>query len=299
MAYINGDKILFSAKITGKPAIIHCDTALPTTDISTTAFYEFEDKIHWYDGEWHTLGEDDIEVQEVVADENSVNGTNYVQGTPGIVALYNRSGGLRYEELRDNSGKTYGKRLQIAAADLSKNTSGDWNSMNNPIVPGNFRKALERYTQTDPNYDGSDGFQSSNLPPSLTAMRDYVAANSTLFNLKVKILEKGQSFTLKPSTIALVNPYSAVFAGVSSETNANVTLSISDMALIFATDTMSSAGVMHPAGDRYRCSLIYVDSVLPKSFHQGFYTKNPCTITNNNDGKAYVYYVSRYSQDDE
>lgn len=240
------------------------------------------------------------ESHEVVPDENSVNNSNFKQGTPGTVALYNRSGGLRYEVLRDNAGNSYGKRLQVAAADLSSTTSGDWQSMNNPIVPGNFRKALERYTQSDPyRTDTTTGFVGANLPPTLTAMREYVATNATLFNLKVKVLEKGQSFTLKPSTIALVNPYSAVFKGLSSEDSTNVTIDLSGVALIFATDIMNSSGAMSPTGDRYRCSLIYLDSVIPKSFHQGFYTKNPCTITNNNDGKAYVYYVSRYSQDGE
>ena len=59
MAYINKKNILFSAKVTGRRAIIHCETGLPTTDIDTTSFYEFEGEIYWYDGEWHKLGEDE------------------------------------------------------------------------------------------------------------------------------------------------------------------------------------------------------------------------------------------------
>lgn len=57
MAYINGNKILFSPVIrTGGNAIIDV-SSLPTTDINANAFYRTSEGIFWYDGEWHNIAD--------------------------------------------------------------------------------------------------------------------------------------------------------------------------------------------------------------------------------------------------
>lgn len=240
-------------------------------------------------------------IPEVIPDQGSVNGS-FQEGKAGAVALYNRSSGLRYDELTDNNGKSYGKRLQIAAATEEEINAGI--SMNNPIVPGRFAYALSNFLpQITPEVvqsfikggvigDFSDGTEGM-YPVAGNDIRKYIESVVGKLGLEVavEVFTKNQVWEMPPSTLAVVAPYKATFTGTDNENgNSTHTINLTDVTVLFSTGKVNNENVMDSGSDCYRCMAIYKGTLTYSSSHKR-YKLGSIKITNTDAGNMYVYYL--------
>ena len=220
----------------------------------------------------------------VTADQGSVNGTNYVEGTPGVVALYNRSCGLEIRELKDNAGKSYGPRLHVACATTDEINSGN---QNNPIAINNFAYAMKKKS-----YQGSlDSLSDAdkNLPPSADVVKAALSAMG--FKVKLKILNPGQSFALPPSSFVLVAPYSAQFKGTPEYNGDPHTIDLSGVSFLWVTERLGTDMTANANGAYYRCMILTPSGISLSSKHY-LYNTGAYIYNNHSSGKTYIYYVT-------
>ena len=150
MAIINGQEVSFQGPLflpvgANSYGIIECDT-LPTSDIKTGLFYRTPSGMFWNDGaSWHQA----VDTNRIVVAATGSEGTSdFVESVPGLVKLYNPSGGLRI----------HNDRLIIAGASKSDiSLPQAERSVNKPITPSvlDFAikqaliKSSESYSATD------------------------------------------------------------------------------------------------------------------------------------------------------
>lgn len=220
----------------------------------------------------------------VVPDPGNRNDVPFVPGTPGLVALYNRSSGLELRDLKSDDGVNYGPRLHVACANKDEI---DLNNVNNPLSPYYLAYAMKKRTKKEDllTVTGDD----LNLPPSVSAV--LAALKSTGFKVNLKLLAPKQSFTLPPSTFALISPYSAQFKGTPNSGGDPSTIDLSGITLLWVTDKLNADMVMDANGAYYRCMILTPSGISLSSKH--YLYRTGCQIYNNHSsGTTYVYYVT-------
>jgi hypothetical protein len=286
MAYINNKEILFSPRITGMKALIHCAGGLPTVDINTNSFYEFEGNLYWYDEEWHTLGEGGT-TDLVVPAQGSRGNANFKESIPGLIKLYNESAGINIDE--------YGQ-LGIAAAtnqDISIGTS-----MRKPIVPKTMKYAMQSNSFNGNLANISPTSEDANTPVGAFTVADFILKN--LINFKLYKIPRGEMFEIKPGMMALVLPYGDYTLSLHESETSSAKVSNMGATVVMATDwgaeeeDTNCFWVACMSAKTYK--VLGVEIPTMGSNHTK-YTSN-CYIKNNDTGTsgtgyAYVYYISR------
>lgn len=261
----------------------------------------------------------------VQPDQGSSSDTSFKPGTPGLVALYNISGGLRLNNITDpNTGETY-PRLMIAAADDADIAAAI--SVNKPIVPANFQKMLERVfedtlnkyiTQALDTYltevlitktvsvMSASGPTEEQLPPtSYSVQYELNKILNTLgalsgFNVKCQKVLKGETWNVPPSTLALVSTYGCQFSGFDVYSNGTSTISFSNIGIIMnaapmAVNTATGEEVMDPNGNVSRCFAANI-SIGATSRNMAYKLGTPKIVNNyagsSGSGATYIYYVT-------
>lgn len=262
----------------------------------------------------------------VVPDQGSSSNASFVAGTPGLIALYNTSGGLRLQAITDpNTGETY-PRLMIAAAE-DVDMVNDNLSANKPIVPRNFEKMLNKVFETTlENYIANaldkhlvdvlitktvnvmtaSGPEEEPLPP--TAYSVQLELNKILgslgalsgFNVKCEKVPKGGSWDVPPSTLALVSTYGCQFSGYDVYSNSTSAISFSNIGIIMnsapmSVNTTTAEEVMDPNGNASRCFSANL-SISATSRNMAYKLGTPKIVNNytgsSGSGATYVYYVT-------
>lgn len=293
MAYINGQEILFSPRISitgngsGIDAILPVES-LPTENISTKHFYRTSDGVYWYDGEnWHELGECGIG-DIVVPAQGSRGNSNFVESIPGLVKLYNESAGLSLDE--------YGQLGIVAATttDIDKEES-----LRKPIVPKTMRHAMRRYSYKASALEGLyPGDEDEYLPIAAITAKNFVLKNA--LNFKLYKIPRGEMFEVKPGMMALVLPYGDYTLSLHESETSSAKVSKMGATVVMATDWGADAEdgncfwVACMSAKTY--NVLGVEIPTMGSNHTK-YTQN-CYIKNNDTGTsgtgyAYVYYISR------
>lgn len=220
----------------------------------------------------------------VVPDQGNRNDVPFAQGTPGVVALYNRSSGLELRELTSDAGVNYGPRLHVACATTGEIDSGN---QNNPIAINNFAYAMKKKS-----YQGSlDSVSDADkkLPPSAEVVKNALSAMG--FKVKLKILSSGQSFTLPPSSFVLVAPYTAQFKGTPEYNGDPSTIDLSGVSFLWVTEKLGTDMTANANGAYYRCMILTPSGISLSSKH--YLYRTGCQIYNNHSsGKTYIYYVT-------
>ena len=273
MAFINGQKVLFSAMINRSDAIIDCET-LPTQDINAKSFYRTPDGIYWHDGEWHKVIEDD---DIVVPDTNTSE-----RGTAGLVHMYNESSGLRLDP---------DKRICIASATNDEVTAGV--SFNKPIVPAVMKHAVRVNSYKDDLAQIDASSEDANTPAGAFAVKDFVLKNA--LNFKLHKIPRGGTIEVTPGMMALILPYGD-YTLSAHKADGTTVASKMGATIVMATDW----GADEHDANNYWVALMYVKSatIMPTmSSNHTSYT-DICYIKNNDSGSsgsgfAYVYYIER------
>lgn len=220
----------------------------------------------------------------VVPDKGNRNDVPFVSGTPGTIALYNRSSGLELRDLKSDTGVNYGPRLHVACANQDEI---DVNNVNNPVSPYYFAYAMKKRTYKGAVSSVPDA--DKDLPPSVGVVKDALSAMG--FKINLKLLAPKQSFTLPPSTFALVSPYSAQFKGTPNSGGDPSTIDLSGITLLWVTDKLNADMAMDANGAYYRCMLLTPSGISLSSKH--YLYRTGCQIYNNHSsGTTYVYYVT-------
>lgn len=264
----------------------------------------------------------------VQPDQGSSSDASFKPGTPGLVALYNISGGLRLNNITDpNTGETYPRLMIAAADDADIAVEPDKFSVNKPIVPANFQKMLERVfedtlnkyiTQALETYltevlitktvsvMSASGPTEERLPPtSYSVQYELNKILNTLgalsgFNVKCKRVLKGETWNVPPSTLALVSTYGCQFSGFDVYSNGTSTISFSNIGIIMnaapmAVNTATGEEVMDPNGNASRCFAANL-SISATSRNMAYKLGTPKIVNNysgsSGSGATYIYYVT-------
>ena len=256
-------------------------------------------------------------IPEMVADSGSVSDSSFKPGVLGGIRIYNKSGGLRYDDLT-NGGKNYGKRLQIAAAEPSDmkfkaDGTAENVSANKPIVPANMDTALSiflpRIATTVAQSiatKGATGDFSDNMagmaPASSYAVKQFVHSMLSTVGIKVRCLKLpiGKTCTIPPSTLALVAPYTAKFSGYDVYTKKTESITFSNIGIIMNSAPMSYNGATgeewdNPDGEATRCFAAHIS--LNATSRNLMCDKTTVKIQNTDSGSSgsgatYIYYIS-------
>ena len=223
-------------------------------------------------------------IPSVTPDRSNRNDVPFVSGTPGVVALYNRSSGLELRELISDAGVNYGPRLHVACATTDDIKGGN---QNNPIAINNFAYAMKMKS-----YQGSlDSLPDADkdLPPSADVVRAALSAMG--FKVKLKILNSGQSFALPPSSFVLVAPYSAQFKGTPEYNGDPSTIDLSGVSFLWVTEKLGADMTANANGAYYRCMILTPSGISLSSKHY-LYRTGAYIYNNHSSGKTYIYYVT-------
>ena len=212
--------------------------------------------------------------QLVVPDVDSNN-----RGTPGLMAMYNRSSGLRLDE--------HG-RVCIAAATEAEVAAGA--SMNNPIVPGVMAYAMAMNTFKD-DLNSATG-TNKDKAPSVEAVRNLF--NSSTIGFHEKTLEAGASWKIKSGMLAIILPYSNNTLQFSSDENDGKLQKTGKhgVTLLYASDKGYNAWDSNK--EYCRTMFIWLDGLSTSTNHNAY--KYDITVTNTGAGSAYIFYFSRTAQ---
>lgn len=169
MAYINGQKILFSPRIqitgngAGGDAIVSV-ASLPTENISTNHFYRTSDGVYWYDGEnWHELDYGLSAELDEIREETDILFEMTNDFNADIAALMNRVTNLKEKVITTTgTGKAYEATVPsitelVAGVSFLMNPHTQSSSTSVTLnVNGSGAKVLYRY--------GGDGKGAFELP---------------------------------------------------------------------------------------------------------------------------------------
>lgn len=247
-------------------------------------------------------------------------------GTPGLVAMYNKSSGLRLD-IYD--------RICIAAATEQEiddiNKLGATPSVNKPIVPhtlkyavraASFKGDIEPLTETSTDV---------NTPAGALAVKKFVHAREGIYDAIIKAyisdqiagvednitnshpvikrakIPKDGTFEIKPGTIAIIFPWDeAIFRNPG-----DYEIAKGGASLVWATHRYNPTAnevqddVMSETGTHYEVSIITLSGFSPKSSHSNYEIRKVnnkdkfCYFVNNagsvgfdESGLAYITYVT-------
>ena len=211
--------------------------------------------------------------QLVVPDVDSNN-----RGTPGLMAMYNRSSGLRL----DDHG-----RVCIAAATEAEVAAGV--SMNNPIVPALMAYAMSMNTFKD-DINSATG-ANKDKAPSVEAVKNLL--NSSTIGFHEKKLTQNATFTINQGMLAIVLPGEGRTLEFYGDNGSQIDSSKHGLTIVFASDKGYETG-WSGAENYFRTVLIWIDG-LSSDFNNNVYER-ACTIKNTSSKNAYVFYFSRTAQ---